>query len=62
MLLCCLLFQLNAFRNFNVNLINHYYNEKEKIALYYQINTGVFKMDNARIDDDPQRNSFWEYT
>ena len=55
------LVSLNAFRNFYVNLINYYYNEKEKTALHYQINTDVFKMDMARIDDDPQRNSFREY-
>jgi len=50
-----------SFRNLNVNLLNYYYDEKEKITLYNQINTGVFKMDMARIDDDPERNNFQRY-
>ena len=49
------------FRNLNVNLLNYYYDEKEKITLHNQINTGVFEMDMARIDDDPERNIFQEY-
>ena len=38
-------------------LIN-YYNEKKKIAVHYQISTGVFKVDLACIDHDPQRSIF----
>jgi len=49
------------FRNLNVNPLNYYYDEKEKIALHNQINTGVFKMDMARIDNDPERNIFQGY-
>ena len=55
------LISIYAFRNLNVNLLNYYYDEKEKIALHNQINTGVFKMDMARIDNDPERNIFQGY-
>ena len=35
--------------------------EKKKIALYYQIDPGVFKMDMACCCYDPQRNDLVEY-
>jgi hypothetical protein len=45
-----------------INLINYYSCEKEKIALHYQIDAGIVKMDMACIDHDPQRNNSWNYT
>jgi len=55
------LFQPTIFRNLNLNIINYYSYEKEKTPLLYQINTSVFKMDMASIDDDTQRDIFQEY-
>jgi hypothetical protein len=49
------------FLEININLINYYSYEKEKIALQYQIDTGIVKMDMACNDHDPQRNIFRAY-